>query len=366
MIDLTTPESKEETVASLMAMPLIAAHTAGGAESEDVQFDRTIALRLASETAGEFGEFDAAINFRQQLLTASPTDENNRIELIRLLAANGKKDEASQNLAATIADRNATRTLRWQAIWLTSEIAGDDLPLWVNVRDRVRSLSANDSETNTALEALSLSAAGKAEEAIKVITAAEISMPNEYLSSLQGIIQKRNASAAGALQSFTRALIATREPAVSKSFGFFEDKPLEQIVVLYLRQNQPLAALKVAERVSAFQTNKNSVEQKDKAVTDMRLSIGAVERYQTLRERAENREQATHVNLLAMLSAAAEQVGDLNRALELERLRLSFVNTVTERKATEARLDHLQQLQSAAARARRVSLVVDQKLVASD
>jgi tetratricopeptide (TPR) repeat protein len=366
MIDLTTPESKEETVASLMAMPLIAAHTAGGAESEDVQFDRTIALRLASETAGEFGEFDAAINFRQQLLTASPTDENNRIELIRLLAANGKKDEASQNLAATIADRNATRTLRWQAIWLTSEIAGDDLPLWVNVRDRVRSLSANDSETNTALEALSLSAAGKAEEAIKVITAAEISMPNEYLSSLQGIIQKRNASAAGALQSFTRALIATREPAVSKSFGFFEDKPLEQIVVLYLRQNQPLAALKVAERVSAFQTNKNSVEQKDKAVTDMRLSIGALERYQTLRERAENREQATHVNLLAMLSAAAEQVGDLNRALELERLRLSFVNTVTERKATEARLDHLQQLQSAAARARRVSLVVDQKLVASD
>ena len=360
MIDVTAPESKEETVASLMSMQLIAAHTAGTPESEDVQFDRTAALRLASETSGEFGAYDAAINFRQLLLTTSPTDEENRIELIRLLAANGKKDEAIQNLAATIADRNASRTSRWQAIWLTPEIAGKDVTLWTNIRERVRALSTSDSEMNTALEALSLSAAGRADEATKLITAAEMSMPTEYLSSLRAILEKT--SATDALNSFARVLIAAQEPTVSKSFGFAEDEPLEQIVSLYLKQNQPRAALKMAERIVAFQADKKSVE----AETGMQFSLDTRDRYQTLRERAEHRKRTTHTNLLAMLSAAAEQLGDLNRAVELERLRLPLLNTLSERNATQARLDHLQQLQNTTARTRRVSFVVDQKLVTSE
>ncbi|HEY0367224.1 MAG TPA: tetratricopeptide repeat protein [Pyrinomonadaceae bacterium] len=286
MIDLTGPESKEQTVASLMAMPSIAAHTSGQPQSEDVQFDAATALRLASETAGEFAAYDKAITFRQQLLTASPRDEENRIELIRLLAANGKKDEAIQNLAATIADRNATRTLRWQAVWLTPEVVGSDPALWASFRER---MNAQDSEMNTALEALSLSAAGR----------------------------------------------------------FVEDDPLEQMVAVYLKQNQPRAALKVAERVAAFQPNNNSE-------TGTQPSV---KRYQTLRERAQNRKLATHVNLLALLCVAAEQIGDLNRAVELERLRLAL-----DKNATQARLNHLQQLRRAYTR--KALLVVDQRLTA--
>ena len=365
MIDLTAEESKEETIASIMANRLIAAHTSTPPMSEDVQFDRASAFRLASEIAGEFGVYDAAINFRQQLLTTSPTNEENRIELIRLLAVSGKKDEAMQNLAATIADRDATRTLRWQAVWLTPEIVGNDPSIWVKVRDGVRALSANDTEMNTALESLSLGVAGRRDEAINLITATETSMPNQYLSSLHAILEKTNASAGDALTSFSKTLIAVREPSVSKSFGFVEDEPLEQIVVLYLKQNQTRAALKVAEAIPAFQSNKNAVSQMNEAGSDVQPSLG-VERYQTLRQRAERRKRTSHTNLLALLSSAAEQVGDLNRALEFERLRLASVNTLSERNATQARLDHLEQLQTAAARIRRVSLVVDQKLVASD
>ncbi|HEX6045892.1 MAG TPA: tetratricopeptide repeat protein [Pyrinomonadaceae bacterium] len=363
MVNLTAPERKEETVASLMAMPRIAAHAGGAPESEDVQFDRTVALRLASETAGEFAAYDSAINFRQQLLAASPADEENRIELIRLLAVNGNKDEAIQNLAATIADRNATRTLRWQAVWLTPEIAGKDLAVWTNVRERVRPLSASDVEMNTALEALSLNAAGRVDEATKLIAAAETASPNEYLSSLHAILSKGNAS--DALNSFARALIASQEPAVAKSFGFAEDPSLEQIVNLYLKQNQPRAALRVAERIAAFQANNKSAEQNEDEA-QLPAVPETIDGYQTLRARAESRRRTTHANLLALLSTAAEQLGDLNRAVELERLRLALVNTLAEKKATEARLDHLQQLQTAAGRVRRISLVVDQKLVATE
>jgi hypothetical protein len=44
-----------------------------------------------------------------------------------------------------------------------------------------------------------------------------------------------------------------------------------------------------------------------------------------------------------MLSVAAEQIGDLNRALQLEQLRLTLVTTASEKNATQARMDHLQQ-----------------------
>ena len=261
MIELTVPENKEQTAASIMAMPLIAAHAESQPQSEDVQFDRIIALRLASETAGEFGAFAAALNYRQQLLTLSPTDEENRIELIRLLAVTGKKDEALQSLTATIADREASRALRSQAIWLVPEIAGID--------------------------------------------------PSTRI----------------------------------------EDDALEQMVAVYLKQNQPRAALKLAEGIAAFQPNNNPE-------TGTEPSVG---HYQTLRERARDRRRATHLSLLASLSVAAEQIGDLNRAVEFERLRLAL-----DKNATQARLDHLQQLQISAARTRKASIIVDQRLVASE
>ena len=366
MIDLTSPESQQQTMAALMAMQLIAAHATSSPESEDVQFDRASALRVASETAGEFAAFDAAINFRQQLLTTSPTDEENRIELIRLLATSGKKQEAIQNLAATIADRNATRTLRWQSIWLTPEIVGKDPSLWLTVRNRVRALNSSDSEMNTALEVLSLNAAGRVDEATKLITGIETSRPNAYLNSLHAVLDRTKGSPADAVINFTRALIASKEPIVTKSFGFVEDEPMEQIVSLYLKLNQPRAALRVAERISAFQSDKKSVEQEQEAGKESQLLLKTADRYQTLRERTESRQRTTHMNLLAMLSAAAEQLGDLNRAVEIERLRLALVGTLSERHATQARLDHLQQLQSSVARVRKESLVIDQRLVADE
>ena len=103
----------------------------------------------------------------------------------------------------------------------------------------------------------------------------------------------------------------------------------------------------MVEGIAAFQSNINSE-------SSTQPTLG---RYQTLRERAQNQKLATHINLLALLSAAAEQIGDLNRAVELERLRL-----LLDKSATQARLDHLQQLQRAYTR--KAFFVVDQKLTA--
>jgi len=149
-----------------------------------------------------------------------------------------------------------------------------------------------------ALEALSLSSAGRVDEAIKLIATAETSMPNKYLA-------------------FTKASIAAREPIDTKQFGVADDDLFELMVKDYLKQNQPRAALKLAEHIAAFKPR--------------------------------------HTNLLASLSVAAEQIGDLNRALELEKQRLAL-----DKNISSARLDHLKQLQNSVAR--KAVLIVDQKL----
>lgn len=89
------------------------------------------------------------------------------------------------------------------------------------------------------------------------------------------------------------------------------------------------------------------------------------EKYQTLRGRAEARKQRAHGELLELLSLAAEQLGDLKRAREFEQSRLALLVKATDRQAAQTRLDRLQELERGTEGQRKLSLVVDQKLVAS-
>jgi hypothetical protein len=171
-----------------------------------------------------------------------------------------------------------------------------------------------------------------------------------YLRSLRAVVEKQAGNNVESRNSFTRALVESRESGAWKSFTFLEDEPLEQLVALYLKENQPAAALRVAERVIAFQPKSSAAE----------VIKG---RYQTLEQRAEERGRASHVNLLESLSIAAEQLGDLNRAYALEQLRLALLTKQPDRDLAQARLDHLREIQNG--QPRKLSLVIDQKLVGS-
>jgi len=312
---------------------------------QETAIDPATALQIAAEMAAEFGEFEVALAFRQQLLAESPDDEQNQIELVRLLGANRKPDDAIQQLADIIGNRTLTRKTRWQAVWLAPELVAQNPSLWGKLRDRVRSLSPNDNEMNVALESLSLTS-------VKPLAGAKNDAPSAYLTSLQAILEKRAGLNEESLYSFTHSLVESREPAAWQAFAFLEDEPLEQLVALYLKQNKPAAALKIAERVTAFQPNQNLAEQVSTA------------RHQTLQQRAEERRRASHVNLLELLSSAAEQLGDLNRAYELDQLRLALLIKQSDRDLAQARLNHLRELRSGA-QPRKLSLVIDQRLVGS-
>jgi predicted Zn-dependent protease len=358
MVDSTNPDRKEEAAAAIAALPLIAKHSveSGSASMEKSNaIAPATALQLAAEMSGEFGEFEVALSFRQQLLVQSPDDEQNQIELVRLLSANGKVDDAIQNLANIIGNRTLTRATRWQAVWLAPELVAQNTSLWTNLRDRVRTLSPNDGEMSVALESLSLSSAGQFSEAVTLLEKGETDTPSAYLISLQAVVEKRAGLNAESRASFTRALIQSRESGAWQSFAFLEDEPLEQIVALYLKDNQPGAALKTAERVSAFQPNKDSAEQGDQA----EITTAS---YQTLAQRTEERRRASRLHILELLSLAAERLGDLNRAYELEQLRLAQIMKRSDRELALVRLNHLREARNGA-RPQKLSLVIDQRFV---
>jgi len=198
MINLSKEDTRAETAGELAALPIIKSHAVEtpGAElpSANNRIDQDSALRLAAETAGEFAQVEIAISYRQQLLSLSADDEENRIELVRLLAANNKSDDAIQNLAAIIGDRTATRKLRWQAVWLAPEIVGTKPERWTMLRERVRALATADNEMALAVEAQMLAATGQPDEGAKGVAGPAINDPNPHLLSLRALLEKKAAA----------------------------------------------------------------------------------------------------------------------------------------------------------------------------
>ncbi|OLE55473.1 MAG: hypothetical protein AUG51_03165 [Acidobacteria bacterium 13_1_20CM_3_53_8] len=370
MIKLSDAETEAETQGELASLPLIKTHQvdAPGTELPEAMnaIKQAVALRLAAETAGEFGQFNDAITYRQQLLIVSPEDEENRIELVRVLFANKKTEEAVDRLAEIIGDRAASRRLRWQAAWLSSEIVGQRSDLWSRLRERVAALDTNDSEMKVVLESLALSSAGRIEQAIELVKGIENINPNPYLKMYRALLEKRLGHEADSLKNFVEALIASRDSTAWQSFSFNEDEPLEQIIRLYLGQNSPRAALKLAERDNNLQPAQNGVANEALgAEQSVEAEANAVERniYQTLRVRAGVRERDARAELLEMLARAAEEIGDINRAVALERARIMFLSRNSDRQAAQGRLDQLLEQQKVLGNQPKRVFVIDQQLV---
>ncbi|MGH9802064.1 MAG: tetratricopeptide repeat protein, partial [Blastocatellia bacterium] len=134
MSDLAAATTRSTAAAELAALPLVKARAVEAARIEKPEASNQLlifnSLRLAAETAAEFGQFAAAIEYREQLLKLSPDDNACRLELARLLAANKREGEAVKLLAALIAERRVARQTRWTALWIATEAAGKRDDLW--------------------------------------------------------------------------------------------------------------------------------------------------------------------------------------------------------------------------------------------
>jgi hypothetical protein len=176
------------------------------------------------------------------------------------------------------------------------------------------------------------------------------------------------------LKGFVHTLVAGKDETVVEAFGFAEESPLRQIIRFYAVKGQPRAALLASELDPTLRKSEDAerVEDADdtsdaEQKTPVELQESAAQggaRYKPLSVRAAERELESRRELLGLLSTAAEQIGDLNRAVELETARLKLLPLTAERQTAQARIRQLLLRERENSRRVAVAYSVDQSLIA--
>jgi hypothetical protein len=77
------------------------------------------------------------------------------------------------------------------------------------------------------------------------------------------------------------------------------------------------------------------------------------------------RQRNARAELLELLSTAAEQIGDLTRAADLEKARLDFLVKAADKETAKTRVERLRKMQHQTESKPQPELVIDQGLVGS-
>ncbi|MBL8191823.1 MAG: hypothetical protein JNK38_27670, partial [Acidobacteria bacterium] len=178
-------------------------------------------------------------------------------------------------------------------------------------------------------------------------------LPSNQLKVLRALMLKRAGQERDALSDFTAALISLSDSSALAAFRVDEDELRWQMARLYARLGQPRAALKVA-----------TVDERLRGTATAAVEAAASARFQTLVVRADERQRKSRLELLAMLSASAEQIGEFDKAADFERARLNALSA-DERRQAESRMDQLKARQKEKANKRGWLLTVDERPVAA-
>lgn len=371
LVNLSAEETRDDAAAQIAKLAGVSERAAklGDAELPDESNGilREEVLGLAAETAGTFGRYDEAASFRATLAGAKPDDYTNRIELARLLAVAGHRDEAVAQLSDVISERRAPRSARWQVVWVAPEVTGGRRDLWELLTRSPGTAGQGDHEMSDALSARELCAEGRAGEAADLLERAVADDPNPLLEFFSGIIDAEAGRAESAARAFAAVSRSQSDADISEAFGADEDNALRELIRLQLSSGRPFAALKLAALDTELikqSSGEGEARSDPEIITASTHGAQTVPDYSTLKEQANARRAATEAELLGLLSSAAEQVRDFDKSIEFERVRLDRLSGEGERASSTERIARLSRLQEQRATASRSSLVVDRTLVA--
>jgi hypothetical protein len=338
MVELGDSETRDTSAAEVAALDWVKARAVTAEWIERPEPSNQVllaeALRVAAETAEEFGQFAVAVEYRRRLSALSPEDNANRLELARALAAGGKNGEAMNQLASLISDRRVARQYRWTAVWLSPEIAK---PEGLQSFERqIREIK--DQEMAAAVEAQSLFSRGLPDKAIKRLDDAVVGSPGAQLKLFHALFQKNAGREGEALRSLLDSMIALGDAWIASPFGATEDEQRWQVIRLYAKQGRPRAALKLA---GADERLKGQPAADQSAVADDERIDGTKTRFINLPARSSFRQSQSQLELLALLSISAEQIGELQKAIEFETAKLNLSPDSVERRKSESRIEQL-------------------------
>jgi tetratricopeptide (TPR) repeat protein len=198
MIDAGDITKKETAFGEIAALDVVKARNADAAKlpeaGSEIVSIQTNTFQIAAEISAEFGQTDAAIAFRRQIAEGNPTDAVNKLELAKLFMQTGEKPGAANLLSEIINERNALRSIRWQA------------------RILLREINETAEIPNTGFDVFS--------------------------QFYQGAISKQNGLTSAATEFFINSLVADKDAEI----------PVHQeLIKLYALSGKHFAALKIAE-----------------------------------------------------------------------------------------------------------------------
>ena len=118
----------------------------------------------------------------------------------------------------------------------------------------------------------------------------------------------------------------------------FLNTDYRQIVKRSLFAAAILAALRLA---GADERLKGQSAANQPTIADDERINGAKTRFISLPERSSRRQSQSQLDLFGLLSVSAEQIGDLEKAIEFETARLNLSPDLAERRKSESRVEQL-------------------------
>ena len=319
MIKISFEETRETAISQLLSLDLIKEFAPKNPElfeiSEENDLNEKSALELSAQISARFGHIDFTANFRRKLFVFAPKNSINKIELARLFSYGQNFNEAVKLLSSVISDRNASRNARWQALAVCGEIIGNNGNLWQLLKNDTADLKSKDAEMSKAIEALSLSKTGNYAAAMQFFSVETQEFQSSQLLFLKGSIAKEFYQNDASLNAFLE--ISDQPIDFETIFGFVQEKPLFQTIRLYLNYGKPNAALEIAERSKDLKT----------AVGEFLISNF---KFQTLAEISKANSVKSRLEILELLSKAAENTGDLSQAVEFEKRRPEILSNAQE------------------------------------
>jgi tetratricopeptide (TPR) repeat protein len=183
---------------------------------------------------------------------------------------------------------------------------------------------------------------GQSDNALKRLDDAVAVIPSAQLKLFRALSQKNAGRESDALRSLLDSMIGFGDTWISSPFNSTEDEQRWQVIRLHAKQGQHRAALKLAAADEWLKGKSPVREDYWRPVEANSERVDAAKtRFISLSERSSRRLFQSQLDLLGLLSTSAEQIGELEKAIDFETARLNISPDSAERRKSESRIEQL-------------------------
>ena len=229
--NIAMENEQPKTIAELADWEIIKSHAVEDENLADTQeiinLNQSDFFEVSAETAREFGQIPAAIEFRRKLKEIASENTENLLKLAELFIENGTETEAADVLTKIINSRLENKNLRWRAVWTARKLSSAR-PYLLN------KVNSAETELRDALEILF-------SPNIKIKT----KNPSSEFWFFVGIVAEVRGQNEIAFQAFINSNISGKDAPNST---IFETETVEQkLMRLYLKSGKINSAFELAD-----------------------------------------------------------------------------------------------------------------------